>query len=1105
MSAPITERKSRSRPTVHAMAVLLAVVAAGGVAQPAAAEPPATEAGAFATEGPQPESDAAVTLITGDRVVFDPANPRSEPRITPGEGRGDLDFHTLSHEGHLYVIPSDAQPLIDEGLLDRRLFDVAGLFAIGYDDAHTDAVPLLFTGGSVGIAAETVAGTDIETASVPKAETAETWESLTDGDEPRTLAAGVSGVWLDGVRELQLDASVPQIGAPQAWEAGFTGAGVTVAVLDSGVDAAHPDLSNIVEARDFTDSGDTGDAIGHGTHVASTISGSGTVGGVSYKGVAPDADLLIGKVCVDDVCPESAILAGMQWAAESGADIVNLSLSGPDTPELDPIEQALDDLSAQYGTLFVVAAGNEGNGEPVGSPGSADASLTVGAVDGQDELAEFSNTGRAWDSGLKPDLTAPGVDITAARAADTWAGEPIDDHYASMSGTSMAAPHVAGAAALLLQQHPDWTGEQIKAALMASAAPNDAYSAFEQGAGRVDAAQALDQRVHTSPASVSFGLMEWPHEDDAPATETVTYHNTGDAAVTLALGLNVRGPDGSAAPEGLFSLDRTSVTVPPGGEAAVGLTVDTTVEASDGRYSAYLTATGDGAEVTTPVAVDKEPERYDLTVEAFGREGEAVDFGSGALLDLNTGVVERFAFEDGAPATLRVPPGNYHVDATFRFGEGGAHMIQPLLEITDDTAVSLDAREAGQLDIGFDNDDVVPVSVSEQYARTWADGVAGMGVTLGSLDHFYMGGIGEAVPEDELTIAIDGAWGIPDAAGDFSDSPVMYQPVILEHGQMPAGLERHFADEDMARVEAEYRENTVADEIRLKSWIVSLPGGWNLYATMPLASGPVNRTEFLSVLPEGQWRSDYFEAKLDVPEGEAWPQYFVLGSWSDYEAGQTYAEAWDAAVIGPGLPADRDLAFAERFEDQIGVNVPLFADAHPGRWGRSVTDASRTALYADGELVGETEDEGGGFFDVPAEAADFRLETEADRGTYAELSTEVRATWEFASAHTEDVTALPLMAVKFTPEGLDEANAADDRRTAIDLRVETQNGPVEDVDLELEVSFDDGETWKAVAVCDLSAAVFHPKGAGYVSLRVTADDGKGNSVTQEIIHAYRYR
>ncbi len=126
---------------------------------------------------------------------------------------------------------------------------------------------------------------------------------------------------------------------------------------------------------------------------------------------------------------------------------------------------AINELSATSDSLFVVAAGNNGGNGPstVTSPGSADAALTVGAVDVNDVMAGFSSRGPRFRNGaLKPEVVAPGVDVTAARAAGTELGPVVDDAYTTISGTSMATPHVAGLAAILKQEHPGWDGEHAE-------------------------------------------------------------------------------------------------------------------------------------------------------------------------------------------------------------------------------------------------------------------------------------------------------------------------------------------------------------------------------------------------------------------------------------------------------------------------------------------------------------------------------------------------------------------------------------------------------------------------------------------------------------------
>jgi serine protease AprX len=265
--------------------------------------------------------------------------------------------------------------------------------------------------------------------------------------------------------------------APPPSTQALDGRGIGVAVVDSGV-ANTPALAG--RLTHVSISGGSGDPYGHGTHVAGILAGTG-----AHPGVAPGASIIDVKV-TDSGGRSSAstLIRGLQWVAQNAAArnirVVNVSISAQigQSARVDPIDAAVDALWAR-GIVVVVSAGNRGaNPGATGfAPGNAPRAITVGATTDDGLRADFSSTGITPDGVAKPNIMAHGAGVVSLLASPSMTlalqhpAAVTEDGYFRMSGTSMAAPAVAGAAAVVLQAHPSDTPDQVKAALLGTAVP----------------------------------------------------------------------------------------------------------------------------------------------------------------------------------------------------------------------------------------------------------------------------------------------------------------------------------------------------------------------------------------------------------------------------------------------------------------------------------------------------------------------------------------------------------------------------------------------------------------------------------------------------------
>ncbi|MPY34384.1 S8 family serine peptidase [Streptomyces adustus] len=743
MTSLIPPRRRRRRALAAAVGTVAVLTSLAGPTGPAVASV-ATSADAAHPVAAADTTDTGVhtvTLLTGDvvRVTQAGGGKQTADVTRPGGATGGVRTETVG--GDLYVYPDEVLPYLAANRLDRRLFDVTSLIEQGYDDAHSDGIPLILSYGAKTATADrstptgatkvrslpTIRGAAVRAAkkrartvwkSVAPAAAAPTASALAaTGDAPAAeLGDGLSKVWLDGKVKATLKDTTAQIGAATAWAKGYDGQGVKVAVLDTGADLNHPDLNGrIGESQSFVPDETVQDGHGHGTHTASTVGGSGAASDGAEKGVAPGADLMIGKVLSNaGYGQDSWIIAGMEWAVDQGARVVSMSLGSSDPSDgTDPMSQTVNKLTEESGALFVIAAGNYSSEASMGTPGVADEALTVAAVDANDKRASFSSQGpRLNDYALKPDISAPGVNVLAAKAG----GSAATGWYQTMSGTSMATPHVAGAAAILAQEHPDWKAHQLKDALMSTSKQLTAYTAYQVGSGRVDLSAATAAAV-TATGSAYFGIDSWPHSDSAPVDRTVTYTNTGDTDAELHLALNASvagGPydtdptagKGTPAPDGMFTLSADTVTVPAHGTATVTATARPSLGTDGRRYLGQITATdGSGATLTrTQVGLYREDTRHTLHITMKDRSGKpaagwveiqrlgstedpySVTIGDSGKLDLRMreGTYSLLTYQD--------VPGSHGPDSL-----GMALMGDPEVVLDQDRNVDLDASRTREV------------------------------------------------------------------------------------------------------------------------------------------------------------------------------------------------------------------------------------------------------------------------------------------------------------------------------------------------------------------------------------------------------------------------
>jgi serine protease AprX len=565
--------------------------------------------------------------------------------------------------------------------------------------------------------------------------------------EALARAPGVAQVEANGVFRASNDEAQAAFGVSKARLdlPSLDGAGVAIAVLDSGVDAAHSDLDQgkVIAFEDLTpnDRAQPYDDNGHGTHVSATAAGDGDGSGGGFRGVAPGASIVSVKVLNASLKGSgSVVIAGIDWVVANrnsfGVPIRMIVLSlqdelGACSGGTDTVSTAVNEAHA-LGLLVVVAAGNGGPGTcSIGAPAAAAGAFTVGAMadssEGGFRLAPFSGRGPTLDGRIKPDVVAPGVGITSASRGSG---------YEARSGTSMAAPFVAGVAALMLDANAGLSSQQLKDTIRNSSVDwgrggdntvaGSTGQDIDYGAGRIDAYAAIRAAgagLSSPPPSPAHEV----HQGTVPAAAYVDHEiSVNDTVFPMAATLIVPGPFPPDLDLALFNPSGTEVAA----SRTVGLVRQEQLAfqpSTEGKYTLRVSArSGAGAYFVdvSGATLSQAGNVAPPTIAGVTREGEILRAQPGAW---SGGLPLDFAFQwlrcDGAGGACSPIPGiagaeyqltsgdidatiRVSVTATNRAGSSSASSAQTGLVVpvpprnVDPPSIVGTARDGGSLQAG---------------------------------------------------------------------------------------------------------------------------------------------------------------------------------------------------------------------------------------------------------------------------------------------------------------------------------------------------------------------------------------------------------------------
>ncbi len=640
---------------------------------------------------------------------------------------------------------------------------------------------------------------------------------------------------------------------------------------------------------------------------------------------------------------------------------------------------------------------------------------------------------------MKPEISAPGYAIAAARAAGTSLGYPIDDRYTLASGTSMATPHITGAAAILAGQHPDWSPARLKAALTTTADPIGA-TVFEQGTGVANLDRATKAKLTAEPATLKLG------------TGTITYRNDGAQPVKLTISKPAN-----------VEADRTTVEVP-----AHGTTTATFKAIKPGGGDVIIAKDNDNTIRTAISTQTKTEATGQIKVQSIARDGATNGTGGyGFLIAMANHTTKKMyagGIGNGRGLDGEIPQGRYTIFAWVPSPIDGRPPWEPSQTLVaqdvtvgpDGAEVTLDARQGKKLEATVNG----------------TKGTGSIGTSLGMPT-----GSAFASQSDEVYVAPGSAHGMIYTAVQF----VRNATGSTSCGGTTATCAIAVSKENA--LTATFPDVKDADLAKATATIgkPETNGQWIIFAEHPLSTPPPGDGAENVQFPGKHTTYYYASGNVEWWSAQVGPDQEVLQAqgWRTYVNGRSYDEKWSYGAYGPSVSTTRH----ERKGNLITVDLALLTDSTQGHYGIAgdMGVEGRTELRRDGKLVDGTTSADGGTFQVPPGKARYRLEA---------TTKTVQAAWEFDSK--QSTGPLPLTAVRF-----------DDRDGGtIPFRLDRTTTAGRTKKLTVDVSYDDGTTWQQASyVLSGDRGVLLKVKSGPISLRTRVTDVNGDSGEQTLIRA----